>query len=96
MAGSGQVLYSDGLLKLDRDSGVIKNSRFSEQVNILTFDFLDDGEFLAGTNSGLVFCRFKESGEIEIIRHVSEIPESKITCIQRIRSRSGFYYRHGK
>jgi ligand-binding sensor domain-containing protein/serine phosphatase RsbU (regulator of sigma subunit) len=83
--------YSDGLLKLDKDSGVIEQSRFNEKTMLLSFDFTDDGGLLAGTNSGLLFCRFKESGEIEIIRHISEIPESKVTCIQKMRTRSGFY-----
>ncbi len=83
--------YSDGFLKLDKDSGVIKHFRFNKQTVIISFDFLDDGDVLAGTNSGLMFCRFKESGEIEIIRDISEIPESKVTCIQKRRSKSGFY-----
>jgi ligand-binding sensor domain-containing protein/serine phosphatase RsbU (regulator of sigma subunit) len=83
--------YTDGLLKLDKDSGVIEYDRFNEKTMILSFDFPDDGGILVGTNSGLLYCRLKESGEIEIVRHISEIPESKVTCIQKMRSKSGFY-----
>ena len=83
--------YSDGLLKLDKDSGVVKHNIFNEQTIIISFDFLNDSELLVGTNSGLLFCRLKASEEIEIIRRVSEIPESKVTCIQKMRNKSGFF-----
>ena len=83
--------YSDGLLKLSKDTGVIKHYLFKDQTIIISFDFLGDNELLVGTNTGLLYCRLKESGEIEIIRPVSEIPESKITCIQKMRNKSGFY-----
>ena len=56
--------YTDGLLKLDKASGVIEYGRFKEKTMILSFDFLDNGGILVGTNSGLLYCRFKESGEI--------------------------------
>ena len=83
--------YSNGLLKLDKDSGVVKHNIFNEQTIIISFDFLNDSELLVGTNSGLLFCRLKASEEIEIIRRVSEIPESKVTCIQKMRNKSGFF-----
>jgi ligand-binding sensor domain-containing protein/serine phosphatase RsbU (regulator of sigma subunit) len=83
--------YSDGLLKLSKDKGVIKQYKFKDQTIIISFDFFDNTELLVGTNSGLLYCRLKESGEIEIIRSVSEIPESKVTCIQKMRNNSGFY-----
>jgi ligand-binding sensor domain-containing protein/serine phosphatase RsbU (regulator of sigma subunit) len=83
--------YSEGLLTLDKDSGLVKHSFFNEQIIIISFGFLDDSEILVGTNSGLLFCKLSASGEIEIIRHISEIPESKVTCIQKMRNGSGFY-----
>ena len=52
---------------------------------------IDDNKLLVGTNTGLLFCRLTESGVIEKIRIIAEIPESKITCIQKKRSGSGFY-----
>jgi ligand-binding sensor domain-containing protein/serine phosphatase RsbU (regulator of sigma subunit) len=83
--------YSDGLLKLDKDSGVIKHNVFRDQTFILSFEFIDESDVLVGTNTGLLYCRLKGSGEIEIIEHVSEIPESKITGILKIKDKSGFY-----
>ena len=83
--------YSGGLLKLDKDSGIVKHSMFIEQTIIISFDFLNDSVLLVGTNSGLLLCRLKASEEIEIIHRVSEIPESKVTCIQKMRDKSGFY-----
>jgi ligand-binding sensor domain-containing protein/serine phosphatase RsbU (regulator of sigma subunit) len=83
--------YSDGILKLDKKAGVVKHNLFKDQAFIISFDFLDDSELLVGTNTGLIYCRLKETGEIEIIRTVAEIPESKVTCIQKMRNKSGFY-----
>ncbi|MCX6254697.1 MAG: triple tyrosine motif-containing protein [Bacteroidia bacterium] len=83
--------YSDGLLKLSKDTGVVKHYMFKNQTIIKSFDFLDDSELLIGTNTGLLYCRLKGSGEIEIVRPVSEIPESKVTSIHKMRNKSGFY-----
>jgi ligand-binding sensor domain-containing protein/serine phosphatase RsbU (regulator of sigma subunit) len=83
--------YSDGLLNLDKVRGVVKHCMFNEQTIIVSFCFLDNGELLIGTHTGLLFCRLAESGKIEIIRYVSEIPESKVICIQKMRNGSGFY-----
>jgi ligand-binding sensor domain-containing protein/serine phosphatase RsbU (regulator of sigma subunit) len=83
--------YSDGLIKLSRDTGVVKHYLFKDQTIISSFEFLGDHELLIGTNTGLILSRIGESGEIEIIRIISEIPEAKITCIQKVQSRSQFY-----
>src|SRR5664280_41722 len=83
--------YSDGLLKLDKDSGVIKHNLFKNQTIVLSFEFIDESDVLVGTNTGLFHCRLKGSEEIEIIQQISEIPESKITGILRIKDKSGFY-----
>ena len=83
--------YSDGLLKLDKDSGVIEHNLFKDQTIALSFEFINEKDILVGTNTGLLLCRLTESGNIEIVRQVSEIPESKVTCIQKIRNKSGFY-----
>ncbi len=84
-------IYSDGLFKLGKKTGEAKHYIFKDQVFVITFEFLDDNNLLVGTNTGLIYCRLKEAGEIEIIRPVTEIPESKITSILKMRNRSGFY-----
>ncbi len=83
--------YSDGLLKLNKDSAAVKHYRFKDQTVIISFEFLDNNALLVGTNAGLLYCRLKDPEGIEIIRPVSEIPESKIMCIQKMRNGSGFY-----
>ena len=83
--------YSNGLVKLSIDTGVIKQYLFKDITIIISFDFITDNELLVGTNTGLLHCRLKESGEVEIIRPVLEIPESKVTCIQKMRNKPGFY-----
>jgi ligand-binding sensor domain-containing protein/serine phosphatase RsbU (regulator of sigma subunit) len=83
--------YSDGLLKLSKDTGAVKQYLFKDQTFIISFEFLDESELLIGTNTGLILCRLEESGEIGTIRHISEIPDSKITCIQKMHDKSLFY-----
>jgi ligand-binding sensor domain-containing protein/serine phosphatase RsbU (regulator of sigma subunit) len=83
--------YSDGLLKLSKDTVVTEHIIFKNQTIIISFDFLDNNELLVGTNTGLLYCKIKEPGEIEIIRTIQEIPESKVTCIQKTSNNTGFY-----
>jgi len=83
--------YADGLLKLSRDTGSVKHYLFKDQTIITSFEFFDDRELLVGTNTGLILCRLSESGQIDIIRRISEIPDSKITCIQKMQDKSLFY-----
>jgi ligand-binding sensor domain-containing protein/serine phosphatase RsbU (regulator of sigma subunit) len=83
--------YADGLLKLRKDTGSVKHYLFKDQTIITSFEFLDNRELLVGTNTGLILCRLGESGQIDIIRRISEIPESKITCIQKMTNRPLFY-----
>jgi ligand-binding sensor domain-containing protein/serine phosphatase RsbU (regulator of sigma subunit) len=83
--------YSDGLLKLSNDTGSPKHYLFKDQTIIMSFEFIGESELLVGTNTGLILCRVSESGKIEIIRRISEIPESKITCIQKMQNKPLFY-----
>ena len=83
--------YSGGLLKLSRDSGAIGRYLFKDQIFITSFEFLNNRELLVGTNTGLIQCRLNESGQIDIVRKISEIPESKITCIQKMQNKLILY-----
>lgn len=83
--------YADGLLKLSKDSGLLRRYVSKNNVVIISFNFLNGNSLLIGTNSGLLYCRLIETGEIEIIKSVTEIPESKVTCIQKRRNRPGFF-----
>jgi ligand-binding sensor domain-containing protein/serine phosphatase RsbU (regulator of sigma subunit) len=83
--------YSDGLIKLSSDTGALKHYLFKEQTIISSFEFISDNELLIGTNTGLILSRLTESGEIEIVRQISEIPGSKITCIQKVQPKFQFY-----
>ena len=81
---------SDGLFKLDKDKIVFESKIFKDQQFIHSFDFLNDNELLVGTGSGLILCNLKKIHEIEIIRRVIEIPESKVTGIKKMRKGYGF------
>jgi ligand-binding sensor domain-containing protein/serine phosphatase RsbU (regulator of sigma subunit) len=83
--------YSGQLMKLSKGKGVIEHYSFKTAENIISFGFFDGSELLIGTNTGLWYCRLKEPGEIEKIRTFTEIPESKVTCIKRMRTKAGFY-----
>ncbi len=83
--------YADGLLNLSRETGVSKHYLFKDQITAVSFAFVNNDDILVGTTSGLLYCRLGDSNDIEIIRFVSEIPETKITGIQKMRNGSGFY-----
>jgi serine phosphatase RsbU (regulator of sigma subunit)/streptogramin lyase len=83
--------YADGLLNLSREKGVAKHCLFKDQTTAVSFAFVNKVDILVGTTSGLLYCRLGDSNDIEIIRSVSEIPESKITSIQKMGNGSGFY-----
>ncbi len=90
----GQIWMStsaDGLFKLNNGQFVFETNILMDHESINSFEFLDDKELLIGTNSGLKYCKLKETGEAEIIRPVVEIPESKVTGILKMRRGSGFY-----
>jgi ligand-binding sensor domain-containing protein/serine phosphatase RsbU (regulator of sigma subunit) len=83
--------YADGLVELNRESGGVRHYGFKDQMAVVSFAFINTVEMLVGTTAGLFYCRLGESNEVEIIRAVSDIPESKITGIQKMRNGSGFY-----
>jgi ligand-binding sensor domain-containing protein/serine phosphatase RsbU (regulator of sigma subunit) len=83
--------FSDGLLKIGNDTCVVKHAIFRDQTIIRSFSFVQDSDLIVGTDTGLLFCRLKGSDEIEIIRHISGIPESKITAVQKRGEKRGFY-----
>ena len=69
--------YSDGLLKLDKDTGTVRYNFINENILIVTFSFLNDSDLLIGINTGLLYCKIKETGVLELVGPVPEIPESK-------------------
>jgi ligand-binding sensor domain-containing protein/serine phosphatase RsbU (regulator of sigma subunit) len=83
--------YSDGLMKLNEDTGVEKHTRFVEETVVITFEFIDDKELLIGTNAGLFYGKLNDTDEIELLQPVSGIPESRVTGIQKIRKKPGYY-----
>jgi ligand-binding sensor domain-containing protein/serine phosphatase RsbU (regulator of sigma subunit) len=83
--------YSDGLLKLGNEKTFTEHYLFKDPTAITTFDFLNDNELIAGSNTGLFFCRLKKPHEIEIAGTVPEIPESKVVCIFKMNDSSGYY-----
>jgi ligand-binding sensor domain-containing protein/serine phosphatase RsbU (regulator of sigma subunit) len=83
--------YGGGLLKLSKGGDVLQHYSGKDIKSIISFIFIGDSELLIGTNTGLLYCRLKESGEIEIIHTISEIPESKVVCILKMKSGRGYY-----
>jgi ligand-binding sensor domain-containing protein len=82
--------YSDGLFKLGNTGTIDKHYYPADHIIINSFDFLSHNELLIGTNTGLLYATLKDTGEFEI-RSVSDIPESKVTSIFKMRNSPGFY-----
>ena len=83
--------YSGSLLRLGSDTGSMKHFVFKDQIPIITFNFTANGELLVATDSGLLLCRLTDDGEVEIIRKLTEIPELKVTAIEKMRNNQGFF-----
>jgi ligand-binding sensor domain-containing protein/serine phosphatase RsbU (regulator of sigma subunit) len=83
--------YSGIFYKLDREEATVSQKSFTEQVSVVTFAFINSEELIVGTNAGLLYCRLNGSGEIEIIRTIIEIPESRISGIQKDKETSVYF-----
>lgn len=83
--------FSDGLLELGKGTEIVEHGFSGEIPQIVIFDFLSKNELIIGTSSGILICEINESGQIDIVRKVEEIPVARITCIHRMRDGKGFY-----
>lgn len=83
--------YGDGLFRLDEHDGSIKSRSFRNPQVIHTFEFVNDHEALIGTGTGLMLCNVSGSDTIIGITRIRQIPETKITGIQKKRKGSGYY-----
>ncbi len=81
---------SNGLVKLDKKNHTQKTTE-NDQISILTFQFLNENEILTGSVEGLDYCKLNASGKVELIRHINEIPDSKIQDIVKMKNGSGFF-----
>lgn len=91
----GQIwgISASGLLyQLSKHEGIVQKFSFSDlEESVITFEFTGSRELLIGTSNGLMHCRLKDPGTIEVVRTVQEIPESKVVGIVKERNGSGFY-----
>jgi signal transduction histidine kinase/ligand-binding sensor domain-containing protein/CheY-like chemotaxis protein len=83
--------YANGLVKVDKKTDDQQNFSVNNQPAIFSFKFITDNEILIGSINGVSYCRLNQSDEVEIIQHLSEIPESKVPDIIKMRNDSGFY-----
>jgi len=83
--------YSDGLMRINKDYSLTRQSLLKEKVSIFTFEFINDKELLAGTDAGLILYKLDDSYEIEKAVPVKEIPKARVTCIRKAWDNSGFY-----
>jgi ligand-binding sensor domain-containing protein/serine phosphatase RsbU (regulator of sigma subunit) len=83
--------FADGLFKISKATGAFEQYMFKDRVLVTTFHFINNNQMLVGTNNGLLLCRILDSGNIETIRLVSEIPDAKVTSIRKMRNNLGFF-----
>ncbi len=82
---------SNGLIRLKGTTNLEQTAGESSQISIRTFQFLTENEILTGSVEGVDYCSFSESGKVKLIRHINEIPDSKIQSVIKMRNGSGFY-----
>ncbi len=83
--------YGEGLFKLDENKSGFKSRPFGDRRYIHTFEFVNENEVLLGTGTGLMICRLFGSDTIRSFTQIRNIPETKITGIQKKRNGSGYY-----
>jgi len=83
--------FANGLVKVDEKMDNQPNLSLKNQIAIFSFKFITNNEILVGSIDGFSYCRLHKSGEVEIIQRLSEIPESKVPDIIKMRNDSGFY-----
>jgi len=83
--------YEDGLFRLQADDLSIKSKPFRDHQVIHTFEFVNDHEVLLGTGTGLMLCNLSGSDTIISTTRIRNIPETKITGIQKKKKGPGYY-----
>lgn len=83
--------FTNGIIKIDENIDNEKQRISDNQIPIYSFKFLPDHKLLIGSVNGLNVCRMNVSGEIEIIRHLSIIPQAKVVDIIKRRNNPGYY-----
>jgi ligand-binding sensor domain-containing protein/serine phosphatase RsbU (regulator of sigma subunit) len=76
---------------LDANKLSMKSRPFRGQQEIHTFEFVNDHEVLIGTGAGLFLCNLSGSDTIISAIRIRNIPETKITGIQKKKRGPGFY-----
>jgi ligand-binding sensor domain-containing protein/serine phosphatase RsbU (regulator of sigma subunit) len=83
--------YGDGLFRLDAHNLSIKSKPFRDQKEIHTFEFVNDHEVIVGTGTGLILCNISGSDTVISSTRIRNIPETKITGIQKKKNGNGYY-----
>ena len=83
--------YGEGLFMLNANDPGFKSKLFSGQQVIHTFEFVNDHEVLLGTGTGLMLCNLSGSDTIISTTRIRNIPETKITGIQKKKKGPGYY-----
>jgi ligand-binding sensor domain-containing protein/serine phosphatase RsbU (regulator of sigma subunit) len=82
--------YSNGIYGIDAEN-IIKKYTFSEsEITINTFRFTADNNVLLGSDDGLRYGKINANGTISILKHLVDIPKSKIAAI--IKTANDEYY----
>lgn len=80
------------MTRLGAEEGQTQSYTLSEQQeSVVSFAFIDNENLLVGTGMGLLYCRIREAGVIEVIRKIAKIPESKIVRLTKARNGEDFY-----
>jgi ligand-binding sensor domain-containing protein/serine phosphatase RsbU (regulator of sigma subunit) len=83
--------YEEGLFRLDPHDLGNNSKPFGMHQVIHTFEFVNEHEVLLGTGTGLVFCKLSGSDTLISTTLIRNIPQTKITGIQKKRKGPGYY-----
>jgi ligand-binding sensor domain-containing protein/serine phosphatase RsbU (regulator of sigma subunit) len=83
--------YEEGLFRLDAQSLSFRSMPFRDRLEIHTFEFVNDNEVILGTGTGLILCDITGTDTIISTTRIKNIPETKITGIQKKRNGQGYY-----
>ena len=75
---------------MNGDAGNSPDFAGRNQITVFTFKFITQNEILVGSVDGISLCRLNDKGRLEIIRHLDEIPESKVSDIIKKKNGDGF------
>ena len=83
--------FTGGFLELERGKNPVVIPWETGHPAVNSFEFINETELLVGTNTGLLYCGLTDSGRIEILARVPEIPGRKVSAVRKMNDGTGYF-----